>query len=395
MSNNQKPKTVEQMVRERRVRGQVIANVRNEEIKQLSLDHYLVPSQTVNGDYYNVQRFGNTWRCECPDHIYRDLECKHIWAVKISLALKAKLKTDLLTEEPRTVCLCKRCGGRLVKDGRKRGKQQFVCKDCGQKQVEFEAGFRGMKYEPEIVATALDLYFKGISIRKISDHLKLTNGLGVNFATIYRWIDKYTEMLSDYVQTLKPELSGKWHFDEMMVKMKGGIESSKDGKQGWAWLWNAVDSETKFQLASVITSQRNVEDARAAFAKAKETANGNRPLTIVTDGLHAYGPAFKKEFYTMKGPRTSWMRSAGIRSARQNNNIVERLHNTVRERNKVQRGWKTSDTPLAEGQRIYYNFIRPHEALNNKTPAEAAGIQLSLEGNKWISLIQKAAKENQ
>ncbi len=335
MTTTSKQKTVQEMVRERMVRGKVIANVRAGDIKQLSLETFLVPSQNNEGDYYTVRRRDDSWKCECPDFTYRDLQCKHIWAVKVSLALKAKIQTELWNEEPRVVSACKRCGGRLVRDGFKRGKQQFACKECGSKQVEYESGFRGMKYQPEIVATALDLYFKGTSVRKISDHLQLTNGLGVNYATVYRWIGKYTELLSEYVQTLKPELSGKWHFDEMMLKMRGGKQLSKDGKTGYAWLWNAIDSETKFQLASVITAERNVEDARLVFQEAKKSANGENPQTVITDGLRSYGPAFRKEFYTLNGPRTEWIRAAGIRSARQTNNQVERLHNTIRERTKV------------------------------------------------------------
>jgi hypothetical protein len=54
------------------------------------------------------------------------------------------------------------------------------------------------------------------------------------------------------------------------------------------------------------------------------------------------------------------------------------------------------DEPIAqtmmEGLRIYYNFIRPHQALNGKTPVEMANIDLSLGRNKWKSLIEKATK---
>jgi transposase InsO family protein len=52
--------------------------------------------------------------------------------------------------------------------------------------------------------------------------------------------------------------------------------------------------------------------------------------------------------------------------------MVERLNGTVRERNKVMSGLKDKGTTstMMDGQRIYYNFIRPHMALNGKTPAE-------------------------
>jgi hypothetical protein len=35
-------------------------------------------------------------------------------------------------------------------------------------------------------------------------------------------------------------------------------------------------------------------------------------------------------------------------------------------------------------------IIRPHQALNGKTPAEMAGLDLKLGGNKWKDLIKKA-----
>jgi hypothetical protein len=51
-----------------------------------------------------------------------------------------------------------------------------------------------------------------------------------------------------------------------------------------------------------------------------------------------------------------------------------------------------SASRMIEGQRIYYNYLRPHMALNGKTPAEVAGLDMQLEQNRWQSLIQKAAK---
>jgi len=79
-----------------------------------------------------------------------------------------------------------------------------------------------------------------------------------------------------------------------------------------------------------------------------------------------------------------------IRQTTTNNNIIERLHWTIRERNKVQRGLKKEETPIIEGLRIYYNFIRPHESLGGKTPAEVAGLDLGLSQNKWLDLLKLA-----
>lgn len=46
-------------------------------------------------------------------------------------------------------------------------------------------------------------------------------------------------------------------------------------------------------------------------------------------------------------------------------------------------------TPLAEGARIHYNFVKPHQALDGQTPASAAGV--GIEGqNKWLELLKVA-----
>jgi len=45
-------------------------------------------------------------------------------------------------------------------------------------------------------------------------------------------------------------------------------------------------------------------------------------------------------------------------------------------------GLESEDSETLDGQRVYYNHIRPHQGLNGKTPAEAAGLELGLGVNK-------------
>jgi hypothetical protein len=78
-------------------------------------------------------------------------------------------------------------------------------------------------------------------------------------------------------------------------------------------------------------------------------------------------------------------------SKRENNNRIERMNGTLRERVKVQRGWKTDKTPLAEGNRIQYNFVKPHMALSGQTPAANAGIGIT-EKDKWLAMIKAASQ---
>lgn len=59
-----------------------------------------------------------------------------------------------------------------------------------------------------------------------------------------------------------------------------------------------------------------------------------------------------------------------------NNNTMERANGEVRDREKVMRGLKVKDTSVLPGYQIFHNYIRPHQALKGKTPAEACGINV-------------------
>ena len=99
--------------------------------------------------------------------------------------------------------------------------------------------------------------------------------------------------MKDYVDSLVPKVSGIWHSDEMTLNGNGDLK----------WLWNVMDNETRFWLASQITEQRETEDARIVLAEARNMAKA-RQLAVITDCLRAYQHAVTKEGYTMKANRT-------------------------------------------------------------------------------------------
>ena len=70
---------------------------------------------------------------------------------------------------------------------------------------------------------------------------------------------------------------------------------------------------------------------------------------------------------------------------------MERLNGEIRDREKVFRGLKKADTLILTGYQIFHNYVRPHEGLDSKTPADMAGIKVEGE-NKWLTLIQNARK---
>ncbi len=118
---------------------------------------------------------------------------------------------------------------------------------------------------------------------------------------------------------------------------------------------------------------------------------GKRPETLITDGLPSYHDAFQKEFYTVMRPQSQHINAIKLAGST-NNNKMERINGEIRDREKTMRSLKKKSTPILQGMQIYHNYIRPHEALDGKTPSEACGIEVKGD-NKWITLIQNASQK--
>lgn len=353
---------------------------------------FSVPSQT-NERVYRVSLIQNVWTCDCADFFYRHVTCKHVYATRFFLTVKFYTKAEIPAPKvfAEDAIPCVRCGSiRVQRYGRDAGKQVFKCIDCGKKFRE-QSLIKRARYDPEVIVVTLDLYFKGLSLRKISDHLKQFNGLEMPHQTVWYLIDKYVKMLNQYVSTLTPQLSGKWHEDEMKIKAKGG-EIENDGTQ-WKWLWNVMDKGTRFQLASEISKTKNEVNSANAFLRAKEIAKA-LPHQVVTDKAGQAPRGIERAF--INDPKDSrpehTMINTGI-GYPNGNQWAERLNNTVRERTKIQRGWKSDTTPLKEGQRLYYNFIRANQGLEGLTPAEMAGLYQASGENRWMELLKRAMRQ--
>jgi putative transposase len=244
-----------------------------------------------------------------------------------------------------------------------------------------------MKFSPKVITLTLDLYFKGVSQRKIADHLKQFEEISVTQPTILSWIKKYLKLLAKYSEKYKADVGNIWHSDETTVFIK------KEGeKKYYQWIWNVMDAKTRYLLACQVTESRFTADARKPLQKAKEVAM-NGPDAVVTDGLQAYNEAIRAEFYGLGRIQNPHVRLKDFET-KPNNNILERLNGTFRERTKVMRSLDSvmGADEFAAGMQTYYNYIRPHMGINGMTPAQMANIPINLIGNRWETMIGLAAK---
>jgi len=363
---------------EREQKSLEIAQI-SDQVKRIDTDSYKVKSQSGNGEY-EVLNSELGWMCSCPDHIYRGVRCKHIYAVEFSTKLRHEVE-DRRIEPITDISNCLFCGSsNIVRDGIRHNKhsdiQIFNCKDCG-RYFTFNIGFEKMKHNPQAVTTAMQLYFSGESLRNTQKSLRLL-GVKVSHKTVYMWIKKYIALMEEYVVKLKLNVSDTWRADELWVKINGDMK----------YVFALMDDETRFWIAQEVADSKYKHDARKLFQLGKELM-GKMPKTIITDGLPSYHDAYKKEFWTLKAPRTEHIAHIRIKGDR-NNNKMERFNGEVRDREKVMRGLKKDSTPILKGYQVFHNFIREHEGLNGKTPAEECGIKVEGD-NKWLTLIQNAS----
>jgi len=235
---------------------------------------------------------------------------------------------------------------------------------------------------------AVDLYFSGFSVRKIKRFLEEYYRVRVSHVAIYKWLRKYGRLLADYTRQFKPELSGVWNADEMMVKVSHERAAPLVPHKGnWFYLWNIIDNQTRFLLANRLSLQRNYLEARSVFQEARRTAK-EPPSVVVTDAAKAYEGAYAESVPELR--KIAHLSGSSLKSGR--NARVERLHGTVREREKVMRSLKRKESgqELLDAYRAWYNYVRPHMGLGGLTPAQAAEIPLELGRNKTLNLIRKA-----
>jgi transposase-like protein len=365
----------------REERGRAIAEKPNQIIR-LDNRFYKVASQSGHGMYNVIKKKESSgWLCDCPDFVHRNVQCKHIWAVQLSQAVRRVVEARII--EPITgIEVCIYCKGKIKRDGLRRNKygdiQKFRCLECG-RYFTINFGFERMKHNPQGITTAMQLYFSGESLRNTAKSLKLL-GVVVSHQTVYNWIEKYTALMENYLSKITPQVSDTWATDELFLKVKGNLK----------YLYAMMDEQTRFWIAQEVAETKYTADVRPLFQMAKAIA-GKTPKRLVSDGAANFHEAYNKEFRTMKvETRTEHIRHIRL-SGDYNNNKMERMNGEIRDRERVMRGLEKKDTPILKGVQLFHNYIRPHMALDGATPAERAGILV--EGSdKWLTLIQNAAK---
>ena len=150
------------------------------------------------------------------------------------------------------------------------------------------------------------------------------------------------------------------------------------------WMYDIIDEKTRFLLATQITETRTTRDAQSLLEKAEEKA-GKKPKLVITDKQNSYLDGIERAY----GSDTEHLQSSPFAKS-DDTQRIERFHGTLKERTKVMRGLKNIESAIefTDGFIVYYNYLKPHEALNGKTPAEETNINYPLKS--WVDITRMA-----
>ncbi len=248
---------------------------------------------------------------------------------------------------------CKICrSDRLVKVGQVKGVQRWECRSCGRRFMENTARF-GMKTPSSQVHLALCMYYQGVSIPSICRRLQSNYNNYPSFSSVYKWIDKYSRSYSKDAEKHRPAVGKTWFFDETSLEFLGTR----------VCVWDIVDIETHFLLASAATANRNTAALREFLEKAFKKA-GKLPETVLSERLTEFDRAFVL-------PRNSFEinKTVSVETAR--------LHSTFESRTRFINDLKSmgSVNDFLNGWLNYYNYFDHPDYLGGKTPAQLAKIE--------------------
>ena len=139
---------------------------------------------------------------------------------------------------------CPDCGSaHVVKDGKQSGQQRYLCRGC-RKKFRANGKAQGRRMDAELMGSAIRDFYSGKSYKQIAEGLKDEYDIPEpSKATVYEWVKDYTDEAVGEMKDHKATTGGDWVADELQVDV--------GGKK--VWLWNVMDSETRYVLATHLT----------------------------------------------------------------------------------------------------------------------------------------------
>jgi transposase-like protein len=204
------------------------------------------------------------------------------------------------------------------------------------------SAFTGFRFPADVIMLAVRWYLRfGLSYRDIEE-LLAEWGIEVDHVTIYRWVQRFTPLLTDAARPCRHAVGDRWQVDETYVKLAGR----------WRYVHRAIDQFGQV-IDVFVTPRRDATAAYRCFQRAVRTTKVT-PAEVTTDKAPVY-PGLLEEL----------LPAAWHRTDRYANNRVECDHGRLKARLRPMRGLKQdrSARVVIVGHAFVQNVRRGHYEL--------------------------------
>ncbi|MDD5701019.1 MAG: DDE-type integrase/transposase/recombinase [Dehalococcoidales bacterium] len=259
---------------------------------------------------------------------------------------------------------CKHCNSNQIsRYGRYKDVQLWWCQQCQRKFTGNDAS-PGMKISSEQIQSALSMYFKGVPVSSIRKQLKEEFDYYPSDSTVYRWVRQSTEKVLEATRDHHPRVGNDWIAYESAILI--GLKNY--------WVSDLIDADSHFLLASRLSANRKVEDARILIESAMQKAH-RIPDKIITRNASRYLKAIE-QVMGLDFERVKIMRPDKGYEIK----FLVYWHNILKGRKRITRNLKSLALVnlTLQGWIIDYNYYSPQRSLSDKSPAGSAGLDTDL-----------------
>ena len=218
-----------------------------------------------------------------------------------------------------------------------------------------------MKTPARQIASALGMYYGGMSLDAIQQQFKQDHELDMSESNYWNWVKRFTKDAVNQIRDFHPEVGDTWVADETYMKL--GDKT--------VYFWDIIDMKTRYLLASHPSFSRGATEAKKLMKLAEQRA-GKTPKIVRTDKLRSYEVGIEDAF----GADTKHVQGGPFKfdDSGESTAQIERFHKTLEQRTKVFEKFKdmASIKLLTDGWLINYNFFKQNEGCGNIPPAQFA-----------------------
>jgi transposase-like protein len=273
---------------------------------------------------------------------------------------------------------CKLCGSQnIIRFGHYRGIQRWWCKDCRRKFADNDA-LPDMRMPTDQVALAVGMYYEGRSLNVIPRLMYQLQHSLVTHTSVKKWVTLLSKMGVAEADKARVNAGDLWFGYEKSIKIGGRNY----------WTIDIIDTNTWFLLATRLSGSRSIDDIREIMEIARDRA-GKVPEQVFTDrwkgyldGIElAYGADVRDISTIRSGDRNVYLK------------LAESWQRTLKDRDKIINRLKNKENAclILNGWSVHYNYFRIHEALNGRTPGEAA--KSNFQYRSWADLVHQSRTE--